>query len=198
VNAPVSFGASSLMPVLARYLRQYSEVNVELTLNDRLVDLTEEGYDAVIRIGSLVDSSLIARPLAPYWLVACASPAYLAEHGVPRRPEDLSRHECLGFAYWVLRDEWQFTNAEGLHSVRVHSRLSINSAQALRAAALEGLGVTMQPECIVKEDLAAGRLERVLPAYEAPTRPISILFAPDRRPTPKLRSFIDFLAASFG
>jgi DNA-binding transcriptional LysR family regulator len=198
VNAPVSFGASSLVPVLARYLRQYSEVNVELTLNDRLVDLTEEGYDAVIRIGSLVDSSLIARPLAPYRLVACASPAYLAEHGVPRRPEDLGRHECLGFAYWVLRDEWQFTNAEGLHSVRVHSRLSINSAQALRAAALEGLGVTMQPECMVKEDLAAGRLERVLPDYEAPMRPISILFAPDRRPTPKLRSFIDFLAASFG
>ncbi len=98
----------------------------------------------------------------------------------------------------MLRDEWQFTNAEGLHSVRVHSRLSINSAQALRAAALEGLGVTMQPECIVEEDLAAGRLERVLPDYEAPTRPISILFAPDRRPTPKLRSFIDFLVASFG
>ncbi len=198
VNAPVSFGASSLVPVLARYLRQYSEVDVELTLNDRLVDLTEEGYDAVIRIGSLVDSSLIARPLAPYCLVACASPAYLAEHGVPQRPEDLSRHECLGFAYWVPRDEWQFTSAEGLHSVRVHSRLSINSVQALRAAALEGLGVTMQPECIVKEDLAAGRLERVLPDYEAPRRPISILFAPDRRPTPKLRSFIDFLVASFG
>ncbi|HUZ65018.1 MAG TPA: LysR family transcriptional regulator [Acetobacteraceae bacterium] len=198
VNAPFSFGACDLVPMMARYLRQHPEVSIELTLNDRVVDLVNEGCDAVIRIGPLADSTLMARRLVPYRLVASASPAYLAERGTPERPEDLARHECLGFAYWTPRNEWHFTDAEGLHAVRIRGRLSINGGQALRVAAIEGLGITMQPEGMVREDFAAGRLVRVLPGYEAPSRPVSLLFAPDRQPTPKLRSFIDAVAAAFG
>ncbi len=200
VNAPVNFGTYRLVPMLVRYLRQYPEVTVDLTVSDRIVDLVEEGYEAVIRISPLADSTLIARSLAPYRLVACAAPAYLAERGTPVVPADLARHECLGFAYWARPpvDEWQFTGADGAHSVRVGSRLAINNGQALRAAALEGFGIILLSQELLEDDLAAGRLVRILPGYEPPSRPMHILFAPDRKPTPKLRSFIDFVVATFG
>ncbi len=200
INAPVTFGTYSLAPMITRYLRQYPELSLELTLCDRIVDLIDEGYEAVIRIAPLPDSTLIARTLAPYRLVACASPTYLAEHGTPAVPTDLARHECLGFAYWSRppEDEWQFTRDGRVHSVRVSSRFQVNGGQALRVAALEGFGIILQAEDMLQDDLAAGRLVRVLPAYEAPSRPMHILFAPDRRPTPKLRSFVDFVVASFG
>jgi DNA-binding transcriptional LysR family regulator len=200
VNAPVNFGTHRLVPMLVRYLRQYPEVTLDLNLSDRIVDLVEEGYEAVIRISPLADSTLIARSLAPYQLVACASPAYLAERGTPVVPADLARHECLGFAYWARppAGEWQFTGADGAHTVRVGSRLSINNGQALRAAALEGFGIILLSYELLDDDLAAGRLVRILPGYEPPSRPMHILFAPDRKPTPKLRSFIDFVVATFG
>jgi DNA-binding transcriptional LysR family regulator len=200
VNAPVNFGTYRLVPMLVRYLRQYPEVTVDLTVSDRIVDLVEEGYEAVIRISPLADSTLIARSLVPYRLVACASPAYLAERGTPVVPADLARHECLGFAYWARppADEWQFTGADGAHSVRVGSRLAINNGQALRAAALEGFGIILLSHELLDDDLATGRLVRILPGYEPPSRPMHILFAPDRKPTPKLRSFIDFVVATFG
>ncbi|KGM35195.1 LysR family transcriptional regulator [Inquilinus limosus] len=199
VNAPVTFGAHELMPMVAGYLRAHPEVSLELTLSDRIVDLVEEGYEAVIRIAPLPDSSLIARRLRPYRLVACAAPAYLAERGTPARPEDLAGHECLGFAHWEPRDLWQFTDADGReHAVRVTGRASVNSGQALRSAALEGLGIILQPDGLLQDDIAAGRLVQVLPGYQAPSRPMHILFAPDRRPTPKLRSFIDAVVEAFG
>ena len=200
VNAPINFGTYRLVPMLVRYLRQHPEVTVDLTLTDRVVDLVEEGYEAVIRISPLADSTLIARSLAPYRLVACAAPSYLAAHGTPTIPAELARHECLGFAYWARppADEWQFTGADGIHTVRVGSRLAINNGQALRAAALEGFGIILLSHELLEDDLAAGRLVRVLPGYEPPSRPMHILFAPDRRPTPKLRSFIDFVVAAFG
>ncbi|SDH35574.1 LysR family transcriptional regulator [Paraburkholderia phenazinium] len=200
VNAPVSFGAHSLTPMVAQYLRQYPEVQVDLTLSDRVVDLVDEGYDAVIRIAPLTDSGLIARQLAPYRLVTCAAPAYLAERGIPSRPEDLTNHECLGFAFSTRPPmaEWEFVSAQGVHTVRVTSRFSINNGQGLRSAALAGLGIIQQPREMLNDDLASGRLVQVLPAYEAPARPMYLLFAQDRRPTPKLRSFVDFVVAAFG
>jgi DNA-binding transcriptional LysR family regulator len=166
VNAPVNFGTHRLVPMLVRYLRQHPEVTVDLTLSDRIVDLIDEGYEAVIRISPLADSTLIAGSLAPYRLVACASPSYLAGRGSPAMPEDLAGHECLGFAYWARppADEWQFTGADGAHTVRVGSRLSINNGQALRAAALEGFGIILLSHELLDDDLAAGRLVRVLPA----------------------------------
>jgi len=200
INAPVTFGSYSLAPMLTRYLCQYPEVTVDLTLTDRVVDVVDEGYEAVIRISPLIDSTLIARTLAPYRLVACAAPAYLAAHGTPATPEDLTQHECLSFAYWARRpmDEWEFTGADGVHKVKVHSRFVANNGQALRHAALDGFGITLQAHDMLKDDLASGRLVPVLPDYKAPAIPMHIVFAPDRRLTPKLRSFIDFVVATFG
>ncbi|CAJ0814429.1 LysR family transcriptional regulator [Ralstonia flaminis] len=201
INAPISFGVHCLVPMLASYLRTYPEVQVDLTLSDRIADVVDEGYDAVIRIAPLADSGLIARALMPYRLVVCASPAYLATHGTPQHPNELAEHECLGFAYWALPTalDWQFTDAHGQeHAVRVKSRFSINNGAGLRMAALEGLGIILQPVELVQEDLARGKLVQLLTEYEPPSRPIHLLYSPDRRPTPKLRSFIDAVIAAFG
>lgn len=200
VNAPVSFGAYSLTPMLGRYLRRYPDVQIDLTLSDRIVDFVDEGYDAVIRVAQLPDSGLIARALAPYRLLPCAAPAYLAERGTPRHPRDLADHECLGFTYWARPPitEWEFTGPDGRHMVQVNSRLAINNGQALRMAALEGLGIILQPWELLRDDVASGRLVRLLPEYETPARPMHLLFSPDRRPTPKLRSFVDFITETFG
>lgn len=199
VNAPVTFGAHCLAPILPEYLRAYPEVSVDLSLNDRIVDLVEEGYDAVIRVGVLSDSTLIARPLAPYRLVACAAPSYLTERGTPSSPMDLSDHECLGFVHWAPRGSWEFKDANGAtKTAAIAARLTTNSGQALRAAALAGFGIILQPFALVARDLEAGRLVQLLCDYEPPSRPMHILFAPNDRPGPKLRSFVDFMVQRFG
>ncbi|CAH2603292.1 LysR family transcriptional regulator [Rhodovastum atsumiense] len=200
VNAPVTFGSHSLVPLITRYLRDHPQVQVDLTLSDRLVDPVEEGFEAVLRLGPIGDSSLVARPLAPYRLIACAAPAYLAEHGVPQTPADLARHECLGFAYWTgaLRCQWRFSRDGHSHDVGVSGRLQVNDWKGLLRAALEGFGITLGPEAVLTEELATGRLLRVLPDYTGPSRPMHILYAADRRMTPKLRSFIERVVAEFG
>ncbi len=200
VNAPVTFGVHSLMPLVTRYLRAHPEVQVDLTLSDRLVDPVEEGYEAVIRLGPVADTVLVARPLAPYRLVACASPAYLKQHGAPAHPTDLAGHECLGFAHWsgALARRWQFTRDGRRFDAEAGGRLQVNNGAALLRAALDGYGIALGAEAAVRENLAAGRLLRVLPGYDGPCRPMHLIFAADRRPTPKLRRFIDAVVAEFG
>jgi DNA-binding transcriptional LysR family regulator len=198
VHAPVSFGSQRLAPALASYLRRHPQVEVDLALHDRTVDLVEEGYEAAIRIGPLADSSLIARALKPYRMWLCAAPGYLSETGAPKTPQDLARHNCLGFAYWQKKNIWRLRKSERTENVQVKGRLTVNNGQALRTAAIEGLGIIMQPEVLVGDDVAAGRLVRLLPDYELPSRPMHLVYLADRRPTPKLRSFIDFIVESFG
>lgn len=198
VNAPFTFGTHSLAPLLPDYMAENPEVTVKLILSDRIVDLVDEGYDCVFRVGPLADSMLIARGLRPLRFVACASPAYLDRRGEPRDPKDLFGHDCLGFADSTLEDCWRFDGMDGEVAVPIKARFSVNSGQALRQAALSGLGVILQPEELTREDVAAGRLARVLPGWEPSTRPMHLLFAPDRRVTPKLRSFIAFAAKRFG
>jgi DNA-binding transcriptional LysR family regulator len=200
VNAPVTFGVHSLMPLVTRYLRAHPEVQVDLTLSDRLVDPVEEGYEAVVRLGPVADTALVARPLAPYRLVACASPAYLEQHGAPAHPADLSGHECLGFAHWsgALARRWRFTRDGHNFDAEAGGRLQVNNGAALLRAALDGYGIALGAESAVRDNLAAGRLLRVLPGYDGPRRPMHLIFAADRRPTPKLRRFIDAVVAEFG
>jgi DNA-binding transcriptional LysR family regulator len=198
VNAPVSFGMHTLAPRLPDYMRAYPRVTVELSLNNRAVDLVDGGFDAVFRVGHLNDSGLIARALAPYRLVLCASPSYVAGRPALCTPNDLARHDCLGYAHTELRTHWSFDGREGRVTVPVDARLLVDHGEPLLQAALAGLGVMLQPLELVREALADGRLVRLLPDYEVPTRPFHVLYAPDRRVTPKLRSFVDFAVASFG
>lgn len=198
VNAPISFGTSSLAAALPDYLSRFPDVKVELSITDRMVDLVDEGFDAVIRIGELADTSLGARALAPYRLVACAAPAYLAERGVPRHPNDLRAHACLGLAHWMPPNLWAFDGPEGRVEVEVSGPFVTNMGPALRAAALQGLGVILQPEVLLSDDIAAGRLIALMADHRPPSRPMHILTAPGRRRTQKLTSFVAFVVERFG
>lgn len=158
ISAPVTFGSYSLMPFVTGFLREHPEVEIDLHLTDRYIDLVEEGYEAAFRIGPLADSSLTARPLAPYRLIACAAPAYLAARGTPRVPADLEQHECLGYVYWSrpADHQWQFRRAGQVHEVQVRSRLQVNESRALLSAAVDGFGIVLGPADFLEPARAAG------------------------------------------
>lgn len=200
VSAPISFGAHSLMPFVTDFLCNHPEVDIDLHLTDRLVDLVDEGFEAVFRIGPLVASSLTARPLQPYRLVVCAAPRYLKERGVPRIPDDLKHHECLGYTYWSrpADREWVFCQGSTVERVRVASRLQINDSRALLSAALDGFGVVLGPNDLLEHALRNGQLVRLLADYEAPSRQMHVLYTAGRLRTAKLRQFIDAALARFG
>ncbi|AZC87751.1 Transcriptional regulator, LysR family [Pseudomonas chlororaphis subsp. piscium] len=200
ISAPVTFGSYSLMPFVTGFLREHPEVEIDLHLTDRYIDLVEEGYEAAFRIGPLADSSLTARPLAPYRLIACAAPAYLAARGTPRVPADLEQHECLGYVYWSrpADHQWQFRRAGQVHEVQVRSRLQINESRALLSAAVDGFGIVLGPADFLEPARAAGELVQLLPGYEAPSRAMHLLYRPDRQMTAKLRHFVDAAIARFG
>ncbi|MCU6496867.1 LysR family transcriptional regulator [Duganella vulcania] len=200
ITAPVSFGSEWLAPAISDYLRLHPEVGVDLSLNDRMVDLVEEGYDAAVRIGALDDSGMIARPLFNYAMAICASPAYLKKHGTPRTPDDLARHECLDFMVGAVGVRWRLQSVHGLRGLRAlpPSRFRTNSGQALRMAALKDFGIVMQAEVLLAQDIAAGRLKPVLCDYLPPARPMHLVYPRDRLATPKLTTFIDFMMERFG
>lgn len=196
VTAPVSFGSEALVPALADYLAQHPQVRVELALSDRTVDLVDEGFDVAIRIGTMPDSGLVARPLAPYRMMVCASPGYLQRRGTPRTPEDLAVHECLAFSP-TAGTSWHLKGADGERRVTVSGQLQINHGQALRVAALNGLGIVMQPAVLLEADVAAGRLVALFPGHELGSRPMQVVYLPDQRSL-KLRSFVGFVIERFG
>ena len=200
ISAPVNFGACRLAPLVARYLAAYPDVAVEMNLTDRYVDVVDEGYDAVIRLGPIRDTALAARNLQSHRQVACAAPAYLADRGMPTAPDDLGGHDCLGYVNWsgLPYAEWRFSKAGQVHAVEVRSRFQVNDGRVLLAAALEGHGIILQPEAILREALDAGRLVPVLADYAAPSRPMVLLFSARRPQPPTLRSFIDCVVDAFG
>ena len=197
--APVSFGSHSLVPALTELMQRYPEVNVDLTLSNGKPDLIHDGYELGIYIGKIDDPSLVARPLCPYRRVLAASPTYIAQHGQPRHPAELSQHSCLGLSYWRHHDTWHLLGPnEERYKVAVQGRLTANHGEALRIAALGGAGIVIQPEALLTEDLKAGRLVAVLPEWSYFPSPMSLIYAQDRRPTAKLRQTIDFLMDRFG
>ncbi|MCK9800968.1 LysR family transcriptional regulator [Pseudomonas sp. MAFF 302030] len=198
INAPVSFGMQSLAPRLPEFMQANPLVSVELTLANRAVDLIDEGFDVVFRVGQLSDSGLVARPLAPYRLILCAAPSYLKGKPAIETPWDLQAHECLGFSHTELRTHWTFDGPEGKVIVPVGSRLMADHGEPLLCAALAGLGILLQPVELVRKSLQQGELVALLPDYPPPSRPLHVLFAPDRRLTPKVRRFLDFATQTFG
>ncbi len=197
VTAPLSLGTTIMPGIIAAYLRRYAEVQVELVLQDRRLDLLADELDVAIRAGRLPDSGLIARALPPLSLAVCASPAYLTVHGHPGTPAELEHHNCLDFTYAGEPRLWRFNGPEGEIRVQVSGTLRVNNGIALRAAALEHLGIILQPEILVAEDIVSGRLIRLLADYAVPFLPIHLLSLPDRHPSPKLRSFIELATEMF-
>lgn len=199
VNAPMSFGIRHLAPAIPDFLALHPEVEIDMSMSDRFVDLVEEGYDVAVRIGRLTDSALVARRLAPLRRVVCASPAYLAAKGVPQTPADLAAHDCLSYSNMAASDEWSFVEADGRPvSVAVRGRLHVNNGDTLRIAALSGLGLVTQPTFIVGADLQAGTLVGVLSDYVAQDGAVYAVYPHSRHLSPKVRAFVDFLAERFG
>jgi DNA-binding transcriptional LysR family regulator len=197
VNAPMSFGQLHVAPVLPDFLNAYPELSVEMQLNDRTVDLVEEGFDVAIRIGRLSDSSLIARRLAPLRRVVAAAPDYLDRRGRPQHPRELRQHECLVYSYLSSGREWRFPAAEGELRVPIGGRLEVNNGDALLAAARRGFGVVMLPTFLIAGDLREGRLEQVLADWseaEEAAGAVHAVFPASRNLSPKVRVFVDFLA----
>lgn len=200
VNAPLTFGTFSLAPFVLRYLDRFPEVDVDLTLCDRLVDPLEEGFEVLVRIGAQEEAGLIARPLRPYRMIACAAPAYLAARGTPQTPAELTHHACLTYAKAspVLPCRWIFGPPGHGEEVAVRGRFHSNDWKSLLLAALAGHGIILGPETVLGTEVAAGRLVRVLADHDGPARPMAVLCPAGRRPTVKVRSFVEAVIAEFG
>jgi len=197
VSAPVSFSILHLGKPLSDFQRKYPRVELELNLNDRQVDLVEDGFDLAIRIGRLADSSLVARRLATSGILTVASPAYLGWHGVPRHPGDLADHNCLQYTLSARRDEWSFERGQEKASVRVKGTLHVNNGDMISAAAVEGMGIAISPSFIVHEQLRRGDLVRVLPDWRIPDLGVYAVYPAGRSVPAKTRSLIDFLVERF-
>jgi DNA-binding transcriptional LysR family regulator len=198
INAPMSFGLMHLSPALCDFMARYPDLTVDLGLNDRRIDLIEEGVDAAVRIGVLDDSSLIARKLAPCRFAVCAAPDYWQTHGKPERPEDLGAHDCFVYTYGPHPFEWRFDGPDGRTAVRVEGTLRANNGQILLDAVRGGHGIGLFPTFMAGADLRAGTLERGLDRYTVPEQGIFIVYPPGRHLSAKVRAFVDFLADRFG
>ncbi|WP_410013881.1 LysR family transcriptional regulator [Sodalis sp. C49] len=196
ISAPVVFGNHVLTPLLTGFMQSHQEITIEVVLSDRKVDLIDEHFDAVFRIGDIGSDGVIARRLPDYTLVLAASPDYLARYGAPARPADLSGHNCFGFSQWQGNSRWRLTGPGGEDSVEVHPRLRIDSGESVRQAALAGFGIAMHAEILLGNDIAAGRLVQVLPNWRAIPRPMHVISLPDRQQPLKLELFIASLVAA--
>ncbi|MBF0213611.1 MAG: LysR family transcriptional regulator [Magnetococcales bacterium] len=198
VSAPMSFGALHLAQIVTEFLSAHPAVELDLVLNDRFVDLVEEGFDVAVRIGTLGDSTLMVRRLANARLVACASPGYLASRGEPTSPEALSDHSCLLYSYTASPGLWRFRRDGEEFTARVTGLLRANNGEALRLAARSGLGIVLLPTFLVAEDLQAGLLKPLLTDYSLPLLGIHAVCPSTRHVSAKVRKFIDFLVNRLG
>lgn len=203
ISAPHQFGSLSLVNFVSEFMRRYPNVEVDLNLSDRPVNIIDEGYEAVFRIGPCrvgESSSLVVRPLRRYQMVACAAPSYLTIAGMPEHPDDLRHHQCLGYVFWgrVTDAEWTFLRDGQRMAVPILGRLAVNDATAQLNAALKGMGILLAAEELVASSLASGALLRVLPRYEAPSKPMHLIYPADRQRSAKLRRFLDEAMLQFG
>lgn len=194
VNGPMSFGTRYLTPLVTQFMLTHPALDVRLDLNDRRVDLLEEGYDVAIRIGSLPDSSLVARRLTRCRLLFCASPEYLATHGEPVSVNDLNEHRCLRYRSGQQSADWQIAT----QSLTVNGPLESNNGDVLTQAAEAGLGIAQQPSFLVTESIVSGRLVPILTDEPAVRLDVHALY-PARRYLPaKVERFIDLLTEAWG
>ena len=196
LNAPMSFGILHVAPALPDFLKLYPEVTVDMNLDDRKVDVIEEGFDVSVRISELPDSSLVAKRIAPCRHAIVAAPSYLEQYGTPRKPEDLRDHNIITYRYQESALDWHFqTPSNKSTSVPVSGSLMMNNSLALRAALLEGVGIARTPTFVVGQDIQGGRLISTLRDYDTLEVTIFLVYPQRRHLSPKVRAFVDFMAA---
>ena len=192
ITAPVVFGRLHVLPVVTDFLRAYPDVDVRLSLADRFLHLQDDHVDLAVRIGALPDSSLRALQVGTVRRVVCASPAYLADRGVPLSPDDLAEHDCINFTALGATDSWAFRSDQREVSVPIRSRLSLNTAEAAIDAAVAGVGVTRVLSYQIAAERERGQLRVVLEAFEPPAVPVSLVYDGQGELPLKLRAFVDF------
>ena len=183
---------------IATFVERYPDMKFDMVVSDRLIDLVDEGFDLAIRVGQVGSDRLVARRLGSMQLIACAAPDYLKRHGTPRTPQELTAHNALTYAYASAPKSWRFTDSSGqAHEVRVTGSLHANSGDALKAAAVAGLGIICEPDFLVAEAVAAGELTRVLPGFAPPSGDIWAVYPSHRHLSLKVRLFVDHIRELF-
>jgi DNA-binding transcriptional LysR family regulator len=195
VATPVSLGSSLIAPLIARYQQRFPEVEIELVLSNDKVSLIEDNIDLAVRVGGLPDSGLVARRLRPYQNRICGAPDYLARAGTPLRWADLASHRCLVHQSWPA--QWVMADGSVL-AWPVQQAFSANDGYALRAAALAGAGLILQPEALLADAIGSGALVVVLDRFAPPPLPVNLLYLQDPFPRRRLASLVDFLLAELG
>lgn len=190
--APIVFGRLHVLPVIVAFLDAFPEIDIRLMLSDRVVDLQEEHIDVAVRIGELPDSSMVATRVGSIRRIACGSPAYFAEHGTPRHPEELATRDCITFTSLMSADAWTFKIGKSDEAFAIHSRLVVNTAEAAIDAAIAGVGVTRVLSYQAAHAIQAGTLAVVLSEFEAAPSPVSLVYAGHRLLPQKQRAFLDF------
>lgn len=194
VSAPFSYGVLRLAPLWGAFMAAHPQIQLDITLSDRFVDLVDEGFDISVRIARLASSSLVSRKLSSTRMVLCASPRYLRKHGKPRHPADLARHDVLAYSLLAAGDTWEFEGPDGPVAVKVHPRMHSNSGDVCRAVALAHQGIVLQPAFLVGDDVAAGELVEVMPGYRVRELGIYAVYPSRKHLLPKVRLLIDYLA----
>jgi DNA-binding transcriptional LysR family regulator len=198
ISAPTALGIGPLIQVVAEYQRRYPEVQVDVNLTERVVDLEDEGMHVAIRVGPIGNPDLIAHPLSAYEMVACASPAYLKRAARLTAPDDLSAHNCLRFSGWGSKPVWRFIRNAATSVVPVRGGFIADNLLAIREAAAAGLGVTVLSKALVGKLIENGELVRVLPKWRLKQRPVHALWPQHMRALPKVRAFISILEERMG
>lgn len=197
LTAPMSFGKIQLTPLLVAFADAFPDIQLEVSLSDRVVNLVDEGFDMAVRVGKPADSSLIARKLCDTRIVVIAAPAYLARRGRPRRPEELAAHECIVDDNFRDPLNWRFRRGEDEVTVAVAGRLRFSNGEACLTAAEAGFGIARVPNFIAGRSLADGRVELLLDDLQDPPLDIYALYPPAKHLALKVRTLVDFLAACF-
>lgn len=199
INAPMSFGIRQLGPAMPEFLARHPDLNVDLALNDRFVDLIEEGFDVSLRVSALTDSSLIARQLAPVERYIVGAPAYFEKHGMPRHPAELADHPFLLYTLLARPNLLEMENAAGeRQQVQLKGKFLCNNADAMESIMLAGEGLTLSPDFICHEALASGALVRILPDWFVPPISLHVIYPHARHLAAKVRAFVDFTVEKFG
>ena len=194
VQSTTGLGIQLLAPLVARYVKLYPQVNIDLTLSQRQPDLLEEGHDVVITLsGDLPDSEMIGQPLGSIFSVISAAPSYLQSHGVPQTPADLNQHCCLHLVDPMFTDSWSFRDEHGEQSIRPGNVFQVNVAEAMAQAAQAGLGVCLLPDYVAVDSYQRGSLVRVLPHYRLNEKSIFALYPSRRFLDAKVRTWVEFL-----
>lgn len=192
INAPITFGTFLLSPIVCEFLEQYPNIDIDLELSDKLIDVAHDGYDLIFRIGDLEDASYIGKKVTDYELAFCASPQYLNTYGIPSSIKNLKDHRCLGFSYWKKQSKTISkldTNAFDM----THSKFRSNNGMALKIAALNDWGILLQPRLIIEEELRSGKLVEILSDCRPDPSPVNLIYKSRDDISLKVRLFVEFV-----